>query len=63
MAPRLEGHEHVAHVFVIADGPDACDAYVGIVALWDRACAAFGIDHAIGSRADVPRPRLPRPTV
>lgn len=59
VAPRLEGHELVAHVFVVADGPDSVDAYAGVVALWERACAAFGIDRPIGSEADVPPADLP----
>lgn len=59
VAPRLEGHELVAHVFVAADGPDAVDAYAGVVALWERACAAFGIADAVGSRVDEPPAGVP----
>lgn len=59
MAPGLEGHEFVAHVFVTATGPHARDAYSWIVGLWDALGPVFGIGHPLGRRPDEPPAAIP----
>lgn len=60
MPPGLEGHEFVGHVFVVAKGPLAGDAYASIVRLWTSLkWPPFGITHALGMRRDVPPQALP----